>query len=158
MRGLSMGNAQNGTSLPASLLLACFLKITICVLLFLAMSGCVRNGSTRLSLPKSPVPYDQAWKASLAASRLFYDRIVIEDKNKGYFQTHWQTHQVGVLIGTPVKRSRLIGRVASQDPFRLDLDMEQQAFSLELGQWVADPPDKKRLNEIKERLRARLRF
>ncbi len=116
----------------------------------------MQSGALRLSLPESRVPYDQAWQSTLEASLLYHDRIVIQDKTTGHFQTSWDIHQVGVLIGTPVKRSRLIGRVASQDPFRLDLDMEQQAFSMELGRWVADNPDKKRLLEIKERLRARL--
>ncbi|MFQ5587815.1 MAG: hypothetical protein ACE5F7_03155 [Nitrospiria bacterium] len=130
------------------------------VIVFVCVSvlGCVRTRALRLALPESPVSYDQAWASSLEASLLYYDRIVIEDKKTGFFQTSWQTHQVGVLIGTPVKRSRLIGRVASQKPFRLNLDMEQEAFSMELGRWVSDPPDQKRLFEIKDRLRARLRF
>jgi len=151
-------NVNHRYSAQTSLLISCILKITICTLLFFTLTGCVQSGRTRLSLPESPVPYEQAWKASLEASLLYYDRVTISDKKAGYFQTNWQTHQVGVLIGTPVKRSRLIGRVTSEDPFRLDLDMEQQAFSMELGHWVADSPDKKRLKEINERLRARLRF
>ena len=60
------------------------------------------------------------------------------------------------MIGNPVKRSRLIGRVANRSPFRLDLDMEQQAFSMELGRWVSDKPDKKRLADIVERMRVKL--
>lgn len=145
--GLLFWRFRQTLKLPAAFLLAAVL-----------VSACVQPRRTRLSLPQSPVPYDQAWKASLEASLLYYERMAIEDKKKGYFQTNWETHQVGVLIGTPVKRSRLIGRVVSQDPFRLDLDMEQEAFSLELGRWVSDFPDEKRLNEINERLRARLRF
>lgn len=158
MNGLNLGYFKHGTSIPNTFLISCLLKITLCALFLFSLFGCVQSGKIRLSLPESPVAYDQAWKSSLEASLLYYDRIVISDKKTGYFQTNWQTHQVGVLIGTPVKRSRLIGYVISQDPFRLNLDMEQEAFSLELGRWVADNPDKKRLNEIKERLRARLRF
>lgn len=146
------------SSSPNTFVYFCILKIAICMVLLFSLFGCVKSGTTRLSLPDSPLAYDQAWKSSLEASLLYYDRIVISDKKSGYFQTSWQTHQVGVLIGNPVKRSRLIGRVASRDPFRLDLDMQQEAFSLELGHWVADPPDKKRLNELKDRLQARLRF
>lgn len=130
---------------------------TISVLIF-GFSGCVQSGALRLSLPDSRVPYDQAWQFTLEASLLFHDRIVIEDKSAGFFQTSWDIHQVGVVIGTPVKRSRLIGRVVSQDPFRLNIDMEQEAFSLELGRWVKDAPDRNRLLEIKERLRVRLRL
>ncbi len=134
------------------------LHILFMCLLCFSVFGCVSRRALRLSLPESPVPYDQAWHSSLEASQLYYDQIVIEDKTAGFFQTNWQIHQVGVLIGTPVRRSRLIGRVVSQSPFRLDLDMEQEAFSLELGRWVSDLPDKKRLLEIKERFTARLRF
>ncbi len=127
-------------------------------ILFLSQLACVQQRALRLALPESPVPYDQAWKSSLEASLLYYDHIVIEDKQIGFFQTNWQIHKVGILIGTPVRRSRLIGRVANKDPFRLNLDMEQEAFSLELGRWLSDPPDKSRLLELKDRLRARLRF
>ena len=132
--------------------------------LFLSISvfGCLRQahpkGALRLALPESPVPYDQAWKSSLDATRLFYDRIAVLDKEAGYFQTAWNIHQVGVLIGAPVKRSRLIGRVASRTPFKIVLDIEQEAFSMELGRWVADPPDRTRLKEINDRLKARLRI
>ncbi len=158
MNALRLGELKRDLAAANSFLPLCILKIIICIFLLFSLFGCVKSGTTRLSLPDSPVAYDQAWKSSLEATLLYYDRIVISDKKMGYFQTSWQTHQVGVLIGNPVKRSRLIGRIASQDPFRLDIDMEQEAFSLELGHWVADPPDKKRLSEIKDRLQARLRF
>lgn len=150
----SRGRETRQNFFPLRLCFQFWLMGAIC----LVSLGCVQQRALRLALPESPVSYDQAWRSSLEASLLYYDRIVIEDKNAGFFQTNWQRHQVGVLIGTPVKRSRLIGRVASQTPFRLNLDMEQEAFSMELGRWVSDPPDRKRLFEIKDRLRARLRF
>lgn len=112
----------------------------------------------RFSLPESRTKFDEAWNATLVATLLSHESIVIEDKASGYFQTSWDIHKVGVLIGAPVKRSRLIGRVVNRTPFRLDLDMEQEAFSLELGRWVSDPPDKKRFAEAIDRVRARLRF
>jgi len=133
----------------------------VLLLALVAFAGCGQSNkrnTLRLSLPESPVPYEQAWKSSLDASLLFYDRLVVEDPQSGYFQTSWKTHQVGVLIGTPVKRSRLMGRVVSRSPFRLDLDFEQEAFSLELGRWLKDPPDRKRLKEINDRMKARLRL
>ncbi len=144
-------------SSPSILLRA--LKVFTFWLMLSSLYACMQPAaSLHLVLPESPVPYDQAWRSSLEATLLLYDRLVIEDKDAGYFQTNWNIHQVGVLIGAPVKRSRLIGRVANRSPFRLDLDLQQEAFSMELGRWVSDVPDKSRMKEINERLRARLRF
>ncbi|MFQ5781199.1 MAG: hypothetical protein ACE5HN_10505 [Nitrospiria bacterium] len=94
----------------------------------------------------------------MEASLVHYDRIAITDKEAGFFQTTWNIHQVGIIIGSPVRRSRLIGRVSKKSPFNLSLTMEQEAFSLELGRWLSDPPDEKRFSEITESIRGRLRF
>lgn len=134
-------------------------------LMFVLMAlfvGCAKTRQIhpgyRFSIPESRTDFEQAWRSTLGASLLSHERIVIEDKKSGYFQTSWDIHKVGVIIGSPVKRSRLIGRVRNRAPFRLDIDMEQQAFSLELGRWISDPPDKKRFAEAIDRVRARLRF
>ncbi|MFQ5597460.1 MAG: hypothetical protein ACE5GK_05355 [Nitrospiria bacterium] len=132
-------------------------KWGLCTLVLTALLACSHR-ALRLSLPESPLPYDQAWKSAIDASLVDYKRIAIEDKQAGYFQTTWNIHKVGLIIGHPVKRSRLIGRVTNRVPFRLDIDMEQEAFSMELGRWVSDPPDRKRLADILERMRARLLF
>lgn len=122
-----------------------------------SLAACSHRG-LRISLPESRLPFDQAWSSSLDTSLLYYERIAIDDKEAGYFQTTWDIHKVGIMIGSPVKRSRLIGRVTNKAPFRLDLDIEQEAFSMELGRWVSDAPDKKRLGDIVEKMRARLLF
>lgn len=134
------------------------LKNTIFLFALFSFIGCSSHRGLRLSLPESLLPYDGAWQSALEASLVHYDRLVIEDKETGYFQTTWDIHKVGLIIGNPVIRSRLIGRVVNRAPFQLDLDMEQQAFSMELGRWVSDAPDKERLADIMERMRARLLF
>lgn len=134
-------------------------KTLVLLSIFMALVSCrVAHPGYRFSLPESRTDFDVAWKSTLGATLLSHKSIVIEDKESGYFQTSWDIHKVGVLIGAPVKRSRLIGRVVNRAPFRLDLDVEQEAFSLELGRWVSDPPDKKRFAEAIDRVRARLRF
>ncbi len=134
------------------------IKTLFLLVVFTTLVSCATHPGYRFSLPESRTPFDEAWQSTLGASLLSHERIVIEDKESGYFQTSWDIHKVGVIIGSPVKRSRLIGRVVNRAPFRLDLDMEQEAFSLELGRWVSDHPDKKRFAEAINRVRARLRF
>ncbi|MFQ5543701.1 MAG: hypothetical protein ACE5FY_05055 [Nitrospiria bacterium] len=140
-------------------------KIGLIALLCFVLSACVRPSNflkypsaLQVSLPDARMKYKQGWKSAKEASLLFYDRIAIDDEKAGFFQTTWKVHQVGLIIGTPVKRSRLLVEVANKAPFRLNLSLEQQAFSMELGRWVSDTPDHKRMEEIKERLRARLIF
>jgi len=140
-------------------------KIALLSLLFFVLSACTvpsnflkYPSALHVSLPDARMKYEQGWESAKEASLLFYDRIAIDDKKAGFFQTTWKIHQVGLIIGTPVKRSRLFVEVANKTPFRLNLSLEQQAFSMELGRWVSDTPDHKRMEEIKERLRARLSF
>jgi len=134
------------------------IQTLILIFVFTTLVSCVAHPGYRFSLPESRTHFDEAWKSTLGAALLSHESIVIEDRKSGYFQTSWDIHKVGVIIGSSVKRSRLIGRVVNRAPFRLDLDMEQEAFSLELGRWVSDSPDKKRFAEAIDRVRARLRF
>lgn len=111
------------------------------------LAGCA-HAPARGALPPSDVPYDRAWQVALETSLLYYDRIAIEDKENGFFQTVWNIEKSGLNIGAPVKRSRLIGHVASKSPFRLYLTLEEEAFSLELGRWVTEPPNQPMLTQI----------
>lgn len=128
------------------------------LLVLLVFAGCAQAGPLRSTLPETQIPYDRAWKVALDASLNYYDRIAVEDKEGGFFQTTWNIHKVGLVIGSPVRRSRLIGRVASKAPFRLDLALEQEAFSLELGRWVSETPDERFFSQIAQDMRARLQF
>ncbi len=121
------------------------------------LSACVRTGTLKTSLPGSPISYDQSWKAALRTGLIHYEQIAISDKEGGFFQTTWKMHKVGIIIGTPVRRSRLIGHLSKKTPFHLDLTMEQEAFTLELGRWVSDPPDEKRFSEIVRSAQAQMR-
>jgi hypothetical protein len=105
------------------------------LLLLFVLAGCA-HAPSRIALPDSPVPYDRAWQVALDTSLNYYDRIAIEDKEGGFFQTVWNIEKSGLIIGAPVKRNRLIGKVASKSPFRLHLTLEVEAFSMELGRWV----------------------
>lgn len=127
-------------------------------LFFLTLFGCAQAGPLRSSLPDSKVPYDRAWRVALDTSLLYYDRIAVEDKETGFFQTTWTTHKDGLIIGTPVRRSRLVGQVTNKSPFHLDLTLEQQAFSLELGRWVPEPPDEQRFTQVVQDIRSKLQF
>ncbi len=116
-------------------------------LILLLLTGCA-HAPARGSLPPSDVPYDRAWQVAIETSLLYYDRIAIEDKENGFFQTVWTIEKSGLNIGIPVKRSRLIGHVASKSPFRLYLTLEEEAFSMELGRWVTQPANQPLLTEI----------
>lgn len=136
----------------APLFRACLVLSVLTILV-----ACVRTGRLHSSLPGSPISYDQSWKAALETSLVHYEQIAISDKEGGFFQTTWKIHKVGIIIGTPVRRSRLIGHLSKKTPFQLDLTMEQEAFTLELGRWVSDPPDEKRFSEIIRSARAQMR-
>lgn len=127
-------------------------------IVFFTLVGCAQTGPLRSSLPNSGVPYDRAWRVALDTSLLYYDRIAVEDKETGFFQTTWTTHKVGLIIGTPVRRSRLIGQVTNKAPFHLDLTLEQQAFSLELGRWVSESPDEQFFSQVVQDIRSKLQF
>jgi hypothetical protein len=129
----------------------CFLWI-----IFLSLIGCAQAGPLRSSFPDTPVPFDRAWRVALDTSLNYYDRIAIEDQESGFFQTAWTTHKVGIIIGTPVRRSRLVGQVTNKSPFRLNLTLEQQAFSMELGRWVSESPDEKYFSQIVQDIGSKL--
>ncbi len=125
-------------------------------ILFLSFIGCAQTGPLRSPLPETPVPFDRAWRVALDTSLNYYDRIVIEDPEAGLFQTTWTTHKVGLIIGIPVRRSRLVGQVTSKAPFRMILTLEQQAFSMELGRWVSEPPDEKYFSQVIQDMTSKL--
>jgi hypothetical protein len=125
--------------------------------LFLGLLGCATTeGKLSLSIPESSFPYDRAWQAALEGARNYYPRVAIEDKETGFFQTAWNERKDGLLLGAPVKRTRLIGRVTNRAPFRLQLTLEEEAFSMEQGRWLPEPPDEKFLKEIAQNMRQRL--
>lgn len=125
------------------------------LLLFFLFFGCA-HPPTRVALPDSPVPYDRAWQVALETSLLYYDRIALEDKETGFFQTVWNIEKSGLIIGSPVKRNRLIGHVANKSPFRLYLTLEEEAFSLELGRWVKGPANEPFLTQIGQDMSSKL--
>lgn len=127
------------------------------LLLLFVFAGCA-HVPAQVSLPDSTVPYDRAWQVALNASLNYYDRIAIEDKEGGFFQTVWNIEKSGLIIGSPVKRSRLIGHVAKKSPFRLYLTLEEQAFSLELGRWVSEPTNQEFLTQIGRDIASKLQF
>lgn len=127
------------------------------LLLLLLLSGCA-HAPSQVSLPDSTVPYDRAWQVALSTSLNYYDRIAVEDKEGGFFQTVWNIEKSGLIIGAPVKRSRLIGHVANKAPFRLYLTLEEQAFSLELGRWVSQPTNQEFLTQIGRDIASKLQF
>jgi len=133
------------------------LRSSLFFLVLSLLSACVRTGTLKTSLPGSPISYDQSWKSALRTGLIHYEQIAIADKKGGFFQTTWKIHKVGIIIGTPVRRSRLIGHLSRKKPFQLNLTMEQEAFTLELGRWVSDPPDEKRFSEITRSARAQMR-
>lgn len=132
-----------------------FIRILTSIFLIL-LFGCAQRQPLLLAIPDSSVPYDRAWQVALETSLSHYDQIMIEDKQAGFFQTAWNIHKVGLIIGTPVRRSRLIGRVVNKSPFRLHVALEEEAFSLELGRWVAEPTDPDRLTLIAQDFASKL--
>lgn len=131
-------------------------KIRPLLLFFLLLSGCAQ-APLRVALPDSPVPYDRAWKVALDTSLNYYDRIAVADKEAGFFQTAWNVEKSGLIIGNPVKRSRLIGNVVSKAPFRLYLTLEEEAFSMELGRWVKET-NQELLTQIGRDIASKLQF
>lgn len=113
--------------------------------------------ATRVALPQSTVPYDRAWQVALNTSLNYYDRIAVEDKEGGFFQTAWNIEKSGLNIGIPVRRNRLIGHVAGKSPFRLHLTLEVEAFSMELGRWVKEKNDPL-LTQISQDMSSKLQF
>ncbi len=126
------------------------------LLFFLFFIGCAPVAPLRISLPESPVPYDRAWQVALETSLLYYERIAVDDKEAGFFQTTWNIEKSGLIIGTPVKRNRLLGRVVNKSPLRLHLTLEEEAFSMELGRWVQEEPNKPLLTQIAQDMGAKL--
>lgn len=126
------------------------------LLIFLSLVGCAAQGRRNISLPDSALPYDRAWQAALEGARNYYPRVAIEDKESGFFQTVWNEVKIGLIYGSPVRRTRLIGHVTNRAPFRLQLSLEEEAFSMELGRWVAEPPDEKFFEEVTQNIRLRL--
>jgi len=126
------------------------------LLLFFLFVGCAPM-ATRVALPQSSVPYERAWQVALSTSLNYYDRIAIEDKEGGFFQTAWNLEKSGLVIGIPVRRNRLIGHVASKTPFRLHLTLEVEAFSMELGRWVKETNDPL-LTQIAQDMSSKLQF
>ena len=124
--------------------------------LFFSLIGCAEAGPRRTTLPDTPVPFDRAWRVALDTSLNYYDQIVIEDPEAGFFQTAWTTHKVGLIIGSPVRRSRLAGQITSKAPFRINLTLEQQAFSMELGRWVPESPDEKYFSQVVQDINSKL--
>lgn len=126
-------------------------------LLFLFLFfGCAPM-ATRVVLPQSTVPYDRAWQVALNTSLNYYDRIAVEDKEGGFFQTAWNIEKSGLNIGIPVRRNRLIGHVAGKSPFRLHLTLEVEAFLMELGRWVKEKNDPL-LTQISQDMSSKLQF
>lgn len=126
-------------------------------LLFLFLFfGCAPMAA-RVALPQSTVPYDRAWQVALNTSLNYYERIAVEDKEGGFFQTAWNIEKSGLNIGIPVRRNRLIGHVASKSPFRLHLTLEVEAFSMELGRWVKETNDPL-LAQISQDMSSKLQF
>lgn len=125
------------------------------LLLFLFF-GCAPMAA-RVALPQSTVPYDRAWQVALNTSLNYYERIAVEDKEGGFFQTAWNIEKSGLNIGIPVRRNRLIGHVASKSPFRLHLTLEVEAFSMELGRWVKETNDPL-LAQISQDMSSKLQF
>lgn len=125
------------------------------LLLFLFL-GCAPMAA-RVTLPQSTVPYDRAWQVALNTSLNYYERIAVEDKEGGFFQTAWNIEKSGLNIGIPVRRNRLIGHVASKSPFRLHLTLEVEAFSMELGRWVKETNDPL-LAQISQDMSSKLQF
>lgn len=126
-------------------------------LLFLfVFFGCAPMAA-RVALPQSTVPYDRAWQVALNTSLNYYDRIAVEDKEGGFFQTAWNIEKSGLNIGIPVRRNRLIGHVAGKSPFRLHLTLEVEAFSMELGRWVKEKNDPL-LTQISQDMSSKLQF
>ncbi|NKE72960.1 hypothetical protein [Candidatus Manganitrophus noduliformans] len=126
------------------------------LLLFFLVVGCAPMAA-RVALPQSTVPYDRAWQVALNTSLNYYDRIAVEDKEGGFFQTAWNIEKSGLNIGIPVRRNRLIGHVASKSPFRLHLILEVEAFSMELGRWVKETNDPL-LTQISQDMSSKLQF
>lgn len=129
----------------------------VSLFIILGLIGCASTqGRLNRSVLESALPYDRAWQAALEGALNYYPRVAIEDKEKGFFQTVWNERKVGVILGGPVKRTRLIGRVTNRDPFRLQLTLEEEAFSMELGRWLPSSPDEIFFNEIAQNIRLRL--
>lgn len=126
------------------------------LLLLFLFFGCAPMAA-RVALPQSTVPYDRAWQVALNTSLNYYERIAVEDKEGGFFQTAWNIEKSGLNIGIPVRRNRLIGHVASKSPFRLHLTLEVEAFSMELGRWVKETNDPL-LAQISQDMSAKLQF
>lgn len=126
------------------------------LLLLFLFFGCAPMAA-RVALPQSTVPYDRAWQVALNTSLNYYERIAVEDKEGGFFQTAWNIEKSGLNIGIPVRRNRLIGHVASKSPFRLHLTLEVEAFSMELGRWVKEANDPL-LAQISQDMSSKLQF
>lgn len=126
------------------------------LLLLFLFFGCAPMAA-RVALPQSTVPYDRAWQVALNTSLNYYERIAVEDKEGGFFQTAWNIEKSGLNIGIPVRRNRLIGHVASKSPFRLHLTLEVEAFSMELGRWVKETNDPL-LAQISQDMSSKLQF
>ncbi|MCG3114893.1 MAG: hypothetical protein LLH30_04360 [Candidatus Manganitrophus sp. SA1] len=126
------------------------------LLLLFLFFGCAPMAA-RVALPQSTVPYDRAWQVALNTSLNYYERIAVEDKEGGFFQTAWNIEKSGLNIGIPVRRNRLIGHVASKSPFRLHLTLEVEAFSMELGRWVKET-NHPLLAQISQDMSAKLQF
>jgi hypothetical protein len=104
----------------------------VCVLM-----GCAHPAPWR-SIPDSPVPYERAWGMVRETVSQRYGSLAVIDPETGYIQTDWRLEKVGLIIGAPVNRTRLLVWIVSRTPVRVYLKVERQVYSLPLGRWLRD--------------------
>ena len=107
----------------------------ITFLVILWIGGCAHEHPWR-SLPDRSAQYDLAWEFLTDTVSTRYAHFTVLDRDGGYIQTDWQIEKVGLLIGTPVVRTRLFVWVVNRSPVRIYLKVERQAYSLPLGGWL----------------------
>jgi hypothetical protein len=107
----------------------------VVALMILWIGGCAHEHPWR-SLPDRSAPYDLAWEFLNETVSTRYSHFAVLDRDGGYILTDWRTEKVGLLIGTPVVRTRLFVWVVNRSPVRIYLKVERQAYSLPLGRWL----------------------
>jgi|GEM_PF-3780903 len=112
-------------------------------LFVVALTGCAAQHPWR-SLPERTLPFDQAWALIEESAKARFPKFIVIEPEKGYLQSDWRLEQIGLLIGTPVSRTRLILWVPNRSPIRIFLKVEREEYSLLLGRWLdktsADDP------------------
>ena len=124
----------------------CLAIIAFCLL----VSACaLTREATWKTVPETQMPYERAWGIVVNAVSQHYD-LENSDGQSGYLRTSWKV--TDSLLGTPLRRSRVLVRVEERTPFKVKVKVEkQEPDPWNSNQWTLTGDDEQMTTEIIDR-------